>query len=458
MNLEQLRAEALAKANAIVEAAEAEKRMLTEAEQKQFDEHMAEVENLDKAIETRSKLAAAKAKQSAPAKRKVDANPLSDEPADLPNEQRSVRIEEKVVIPVEHRYRNGKLRSFSGQRSDEKAYIAGQFYLATLFKSERAALWLKDHGVEVRGMAGSVNSAGGVLVPDVLESAIIDLRETYGVFRQNAKVVPMTSDTSMWPRRVSGLTAYFVGEGNAEGSTNSVTASTPGMDGVKLTARKLAALSLFSSEVGEDAVISIGDFLTNEIAYAMAVKEDQCGFVGDGTSTYGGINGVVNAVAAGGIVTAASTHTGFGTITLTDFEAVIGTLPQYALANAKWYISQYGFATCMQRLLDAAGGNTMVNLQAGVQKQFLGFPVVISQVLNSTAGADASKPKAIFGDLSMGAYLGDRRGITVRQSDQRYFEYDQIGIIGTERFDINVHDVGTASVAGSVVVLKSAAS
>jgi hypothetical protein len=39
-------------------------------------------------------------------------------------------------------------------------------------------------------------------------------------------------------------------------------------------------------------VINMGDDLAGEIAYAFALKEDQCGFIGDGTSTYGGMQGV----------------------------------------------------------------------------------------------------------------------------------------------------------------------
>jgi hypothetical protein len=41
--------------------------------------------------------------------------------------------------------------------------------------------------------------------------------------------------------------------------------------------------------------------------------------------------------------------------------------------------------------------------------------------------------------------------MAVRVSADRYFEYDQFGIIGTERFDIVVHEVGTASVPGAML-------
>ena len=41
-----------------------------------------------------------------------------------------------------------------------------------------------------------------------------------------------------------------------------------------MVAKKLAALTLWSSELNEDAMISIGDDLAGEIAYAFSQKED----------------------------------------------------------------------------------------------------------------------------------------------------------------------------------------
>jgi HK97 family phage major capsid protein len=74
--------------------------------------------------------------------------------------------------------------------------------------------------------------------------------------------------------------------------------------------------------------------------------------------------------------------------------------------------------------------------------------------MNSTLTAQTSTAGiCYFGDLSMAAMLGVRRGITLRASAERYFEYDQLAIQGTERFDIAVHGVGTASVPGPIIML-----
>jgi HK97 family phage major capsid protein len=71
---------------------------------------------------------------------------------------------------------------------------------------------------------------------------------------------------------------------------------------------------------------------------------------------------------------------------------------------------------------------------------------------------------AILGDLNLGVTIGDRRLITVAQSDQYKFDTDQLAVKVTQRIDINVHDAGNADataanrVAGPYVGLITAAS
>lgn len=362
----------------------------------------------------------------------------------------------RIKIPVQSRFRYGKLKAFTGAQAEQEAFLSGMFYLATIGQSPKAVTWCNEHGVDVRfrgALKEGSNELGGYLVPEETEQRIIDLREQYGVFRREAELVPMAGDVKNSPKRSGGVTAEFVGE-NEEIDT-----ADKAWTNVKLIAKKIAAMLRFSTEISEDAIISIADDLTREIAWAFALKEDQCGFNGDGTSTYGGIVGVTNALAAGAIYTALAGNTGFETLDLVDFEGCIGKLAEYAdMGNAKWYVSRAGWAASMMRLADAAGGNTTVDLASGPsRREFLGYPVVVSQVLNKTLGAEVSTIKAIFGDLRMGAKLGNRRGMAIAMSDQRYFELDQLAIRGTSRFDINVHERGTATEAGALVALKTPA-
>jgi HK97 family phage major capsid protein len=438
------RAVSLAEAETIVTKAGAEARSVTEEENKAYLAAMAAADAAHVEEQRLAKLIADKASLAVPEGRKT--SPAA--PAVL------VPVEKTVAAP--RLLRSARVRNFradGGVSAEERAHATGQWLLATIGANTRAAQWCHDHGIEVRGtspLTTTTNSLGGYLVPEVLESTIIDLREERGVARRSVRVMPMASDSVVIPRRASGVTAYFVAE-NAE-----ITASDKNWDAVSLTARKLAVMCKMSSEIAEDAIISIADDLASEIAYAFADKEDECLFNGDGTSTYGGVVGLKSAVAAGGKVTAATGNTAFSTLDLEDFEQMVGKLPQYAVANAAWYVSRVGWANSMLRLAEAAGGNTVAQVAGGAPFQFLGFPVVIAQVMNSTTTAQVSTDGlAYLGDLRLAATMGTRRGISIDVDPSRYFEFDQIAIRGTQRFDLNVHERGTASVAGPVIMLST---
>jgi HK97 family phage major capsid protein len=236
-------------------------------------------------------------------------------------------VEGQAKVFAQPRKRFTKLKAFKGPDAEENAYATGQFIKAAIFGDEQAKQWCRDSGVPItRAHSEGVNSAGGVLVPNQMMDSIIDLREEFGVFRQNAQIVPMSSDTLDWPRRTGGLTAYFTAENAA------VTESTAAWDNVNLVAKKLAVLTRMSTELSEDAVVSVADLLTSEIAYAMASKEDDCGFNGDGTSTYGGIRGITQILIDGshgaGKVAAAATHDLFTEIDASDLTNMMGKLAE----------------------------------------------------------------------------------------------------------------------------------
>lgn len=368
------------------------------------------------------------------------ATPVKGQPNDL------------TTVPATARPTYGGLKHFKSAADVEKGFRVGQFVKATMFGNDEAATWCREHGVSLQKAQGEgVNSAGGVLVPEEMMNAIIVLRETFGVFRKECRVVPMSRDTLNWPRRTSGLTAFFVGENQA------LTESQVGFDNVNLTAKKLATLTKLSTEIAEDAVVNIADFVVNELAYAFASKEDDCGFNGDGTSTFGGMRGITALAIDGnhnaGKYTAAAGHNTFATLDAVDITGTMGLLPQYALPNAKFYISQTGFATCFERLIATAGGNRIDTLDGSIVYRYLGFPIVISQKLPLATSTLSGKAMLFFGDLTLAAAMGERRGVTIRRLDERFADSDQIGIMGTERFDINVHDMGDNVTAGPLVSL-----
>lgn len=309
--------------------------------------------------------------------------------------------------------------------------------------------------VGTKSSVENINSSSGFLVPIEFDDNLIDLREKYGVFRNYAKVEPMMSDTKNIPRRLAGLTATFATEASALNNSQKM------WDQVQLVAKKLGVTTQYSNELGEDAMINVGDDLAGEIAYAFSLKEDQCGFTGNSTSTYGGIIGVGQALlnvdptpsnVLGLTVGATGTAASWAGFTLANFNSVVGSLPEYAdnPVTTKWYVHKTFWGQVMQRLATAAGGNKVENIVDGVRvKEFLGYEVVISQVMPKTAAA--TSVVALFGDLRRACSFGERRMTAIKVSDIAYvngnssFETDQLAIRGTERFDIVVHDVGESS-------------
>ena len=153
-------------------------------------------------------------------------------------------------------------------------------------------------------------------------------------------------------------------------------------------------------------------------------------------------------------------------IVLADFHSVLGKLPQYAdTENATWVCHKTFYAEVMQKLELAAGGVSAMEMQTGDRRPrplFLGYPVTFSQVWPSTTAA--SQVSCALGDFTLGALFGDRQMTSIAFSEhasvggQSVWERNQIGVRGTERFDINVHGCGTASVVGPIVGLETDAS
>lgn len=337
--------------------------------------------------------------------------------------------------------------------SREEALAAGHYVAAKFYNFPASKAWCADHGIRVeRAQVGGVDPPGGFLVPNTVADAVIAVRDSAGIFRRNADTVTLASDQGTWPRRTSGLTASFTPEGSL------IVESGIGFDAIGLSLKKLATLTRLSAELVEDALADVGRFFVEEIAYALYRKEDLCGFLGDGSAAHGGIVGVCPQILDGthdaAKVPAAAGHSSFSTLTADDLAALVGALPANALDNACWYCSAYAFAMTMVRL-GASVGQDVTDPRGPPLRYYLGFPVWCTSVLPGNTSI-TGKVSILFGDLRQAATLGSRRAISVTQSERRWLELDQLAIKGSERFDINVHDLGDATNPGMIAGLVGA--
>ena len=331
--------------------------------------------------------------------------------------------------------------------SKEMAWKFGTWCLATL-GHKKSVENCKNFGIAIKAHTEGVNSQGGFLVPDEMAAELVTLREQYGVFRRNAKIYRMTSDTLRIPRKNTGLTAFWVGEAIA------ATESTMGFDNVQLVAKKLTALTTVSNELLEDSIIDLASDVANEIAYQFAFKEDDAGFNGDGTSTYGGVVGLNTALSDPTFQISDGAASAYSGVLVAEVSGGFKKLPQWAYqrGNVKIYCSRAAYSGVFERLALSAGGVTAAEMTAGIREpRFFGYPVEYTQVIPATESGGAVF--AYIGDLSQACYLGDRRATSIAFSDSALnaFEQDERVVRGTERVDIVCANVGSSSVSGAMI-------
>ncbi len=312
------------------------------------------------------------------------------------------------------------------------------------------------NGKIIKAMSGDDLTAGGALTPSEFIPNLIVLMESFGVFRRNTQEWPMGGESSTAPWQSSDVTVYCPGAGAT------VTKSDPGFRTVGMQSQKWMTLTAVDSELTEDTAIAVGEIVGRSIARAFAKKEDQCAFIGDGTSTYFNQQGARHLLRAvdgtvGNVkgLRVQATPGVWSAIVLGDILALAGLLPGYADdgVDAKWYCHKNFYYTVMIALALAAGGtaaNEVVSTGYLRTPSYLGRPVEFTQVMPSVkAGADHCP--LLLANLRMGSYLGDRRALTIDQSKEAYFTTDQLGIRGTERIAPIVYGVGDTTDPGPIV-------
>jgi len=156
-----------------------------------------------------------------------------------------------------------------------------------------------------------------------------------------------------------------------------------------------------------------------------------------------------------------ATGTTWGAIVITDITTLISVVPVYAQQGMKFLCSSQFYYQVMVPLLNAAGGVTGTELQEGFRRpMFQGIPVMFSQVMpiaTATSGI-----MVMLGRFDLSASFGDRRKMTLEFSKEAYvdsvslFTNDLIAVKSSQRIDINVHSIGSNTVAGPVVALATA--
>jgi HK97 family phage major capsid protein len=365
-----------------------------------------------------------------------------------------------IILPGSSSWNN--VKGFSPETRAEKdkmGYAFGMMAKMIGHNDKKAHSWLVDNGFYTKGQNETTDADGGYLVPQILAREVIFLRDKFGVMRQNARVMGMSSDNLNVPKNTASTTAYWPAE-----NTN-ITASQITFSNVQILAKKLAILTQVSSELNEDSIVDVGAALAEDMAYVMAYNEDLATFAGDGSTTYGGITGVFETIKAvnsgtnpGWVGTGATTTSDWNNTTLEDLRKLPAAIAQYAdTPDAKFYCNRSFYQEVVCNLLDALSGNGFYDLTSapGPNPTLFGYPVVYTQVMTNDSSPSADTPLIAFGNLKTGSIMGSRRDLRIQVSDQAGFISDSLYFRATERFGFRYHDIPVvaSNTAGSVAVL-----
>jgi HK97 family phage major capsid protein len=298
-------------------------------------------------------------------------------------------------------------------------------------KAEKAILAMAgDHGarqfmndLSTDGSAGESNT-----IPAPLSNALINLLEEHGVARRVCKRIVMSQNTWDVPKLNGHVSINYTGEAQA------ISSSDVSFGQVSLVAKKMTALSKVSAEMNEDSIVSVMDVIVQDMALQMAIEEDKNLFLG----VSGGLLESADAIKGNSLI-AEQDVVNVGALALSDLTSLtVATGNPIVGARNEWYINPTLFHGAIRDLLLAAGGNTQSVIEGGQRPTLLGYPVNFVNVLDGASASASGSVLAVFGDLSLGCYFGERRGLNFRVLNELYANTDQVGVQCTQRAALKV--------------------
>ena len=283
-------------------------------------------------------------------------------------------------------------------------------------------------GVETKAAIAATD----IPLPVAYANQIIELVYVYGTARKACTVYPLTGNSMKLPRLKTGEPQFaFIAVSGSVGE------KVPQSEFITFTPGKAGGIVRIPSEIDEDSIFAVGQFVARYIAREMAYWEDTCLFLGDGSGTYNTINGVgAQSTADSTKLQLTATNSSSDKITLANMRAIRALPTGAVLKTGKYYahptmdtlfISFNTSATVVPYVRNSDGSAT-----------FDGFPIVwvpIMPVYSTSATLNAYQVH--FGDFSWW-YFGERRGMDVQTSRDVYFATDEVGVRALERFDIRL--------------------
>lgn len=293
---------------------------------------------------------------------------------------------------------------------------------------------------QVMGKASVTSS--DIPLPVQYAGQVVELVSAYGAARRFGTVLPLGSGVVKLPKLTTDPTFGLIA------SSGSVGEKVPVVAWVTFTAEKFGGIVRLPSEIDEDSVIAIGQFVARYAARNMAYVEDYNFFrsTGAGSGLNGTAEGLTKSVVTDSkTVALASTKVKNSDVTLAKMRELRATVDAAALGMSAYYLHP----TFEQALAGFNASGDKPYIANGIQGASLdGFPIRWVDVMPaySTSNA-ASQVFTLFGDVSFN-YLGLRGGMRFDVSRDVYFPTDEVGIRALQR--LTVGKMATGAVAGLI--------
>ena len=285
-------------------------------------------------------------------------------------------------------------------------------------------------------------------MPTDYSGQVVELVYQYGFGRRLATVFPMGTLTVKLPKLTTDPTFGLIAQ------SGTVTEKSPQVGFVTFTAEKFGGLVRLPTEIDEDSIVAMGQFLARYSARNLARVEDVQVFTSTGADS--GINGAVKGLTGAVVddsciyVQGGATNSGKtanNQATLADFRNLRSGsgISGVVLNNAKYYMHP----TYESLLVTFNTSATVTPYQRAANGQpatLDGFPIEWVTVMPPlSASVSATTVNVLFGDATY-QYLGTRGGIRFDTSREAAFATDEVLVRALERLTVGL--MATKAVAG----------
>lgn len=249
----------------------------------------------------------------------------------------------------------------------------------------------------------------GFLLPKPFLAELFVILDSFGVARQYMRVVPMASKTLDLKNVLTKVVANWTGEGV------NIEASDLVLDEQQLVTNGLKGITSWTRELQEDMAISLLPAVQEQFAESIAEKEDQAAFLGDGTATFGGFQGITNLTGANFVV--GETADPDDALTEDNLREMRDTLTNGARMNASWLMHQSVRSQIAK--IESGGGDRIFQESIRVDEpdMLLGYPIILTEAMPTYTDLASGDKPVIFGN-GQRALMGQRRGLTADISEE----------------------------------------